>query len=62
MKVAKTVIPQDRPSFNDWAAEFKVGILAPKPVNARAVEMMASYDWKPKSQKTTKIIQKPWYL
>jgi hypothetical protein len=69
-KIAYSVVPQEQPSFNDWVTEFRVGMLAPKPTNRRAEDMMSLWN-RPQSEPglpekvfhfTVAEIKKSWYL
>jgi hypothetical protein len=42
-KISRTTNPPQLPSEQEWMREFNVGILAPKPNNGRASEMMAMW-------------------
>jgi hypothetical protein len=42
-KIAYTVQVENGPSLQEWLAEFRVGILAPKS-NDRALDIMRSWD------------------
>lgn len=48
IKIQSTVEPTVKLSKEEWLAEFKVGILAPKPIEGRerARAMMEEYDFK----------------
>ena len=39
-QISYTHYPEEQPTLLEWMQEFKVGSMAPKPDNGRAVEMM----------------------
>lgn len=49
MRIASTITPEEMLTEQDWMQEFKVGILAPKPNNNRAKEMMDMWNMPVKS-------------
>ena len=48
IKIQSTVEPTEKLSEKEWLAEFKIGIMAPKPIEGRerALRMMEEYDFK----------------
>ena len=46
IKTQSTVEPTTKLSLEEWLAEFRIGIMAPKPINDRPKQMMIEYDFK----------------
>ena len=46
IKTQSTVEPTTKLSLEEWLAEFRIGIMAPKPINDRPKQMMEEYDFK----------------